>query len=621
MHTLSQVLALILTLVCVTTAHAVPPPYVIYVSEHGNDENNGLSKDKPFKTLPRALKEVRQPSKDKSILEMYVIELEGRIELDSPLLLSNETRPIQQPNSVSDLQFHAPKSATISGGRKITGWQRDGKLWKTKIPEVAEGKWKFRELFVNGERRPRARTPNQGYHRIDKAGPDNRTSFTAVRGDLPNLDSVEGAEVVFFHDWCTSHIRLKSLDFVSGLIETKNPIGNNAPHYVITHYEPHPRYYLENAPAFLDVPGEWYLNEKSGELTYFPLAKEMLDQSEFIAPRLTSLVQLQGTAAQALSRVFFRNVTFAHCGWLPPENGFAGMQAAFFENREPGQAKGRTVVSAAVDVQKAVDLAFLNCTFEHLGGSGLWLHEEVQARIEGCTFRDIGANGLSIGEAKATAARPAVLNKPTSLRNDPGPEKWPAYRVRDCLFEKCGALYYGAVGIWIGLANDATIENNELRNLPYTGISVGWMWNPTPTNCGNNLIEANHIHHIMQALSDGAGIYTLGRQPGTILRGNWIHDVPVNAGRAESNGIFMDEGSTDMLVENNTIHNIAKSPIRFHKAGENRLRNNTLVVPPGTPPLKFNVTKPEVIKVESANVIEHAGKWEPEKKLEAGPKK
>ncbi len=182
------------------------------------------------------------------------------------------------------------------------------------------------------------------------------------------------------------------------------------------------------------------------------------------------------------------------------------------------------------------------------------------------------------------------------------------------------AFYYGAVGIWVGLAN-ATIEKNELRDLPYTGISVGWMWNPTPTNCGNHLIANNHIHHIMQALSDGAGIYTLGRQPGTILRRNWIHDVPVNAGKAESNGIFMDQGSTDMTIESNTIHNIAKSPIRFHQAGENVLRNNTLVVPPGTPPLRFNKTKPEVIKVESANVIEHAGKWEPEKKPEAGPKK
>jgi hypothetical protein len=609
----------ILMLSAVTATHAVPPPYVIYVSSEGNDENTGLSAEKPFKTIDRALQEIRKPSQQKHELAMFAVRLQGRIELEKTLVLSPETLLVNP--MLTDVTFQATNSATISGGQKIPCWQRHGKLWKTTIPDVAAGKWKFRELFVNGERRPRARTPNEGYFRINKAGPDNRTSFTAQAGDLPNILPVERAEVVFFHDWCTSHIRLKSLDFVSGLIETKNPIGNNAPHYVISHYEPHPRYYLENAPGFLDVPGEWYLDEKSGELTYYPLAKEFLDQTEFIAPRLNCLLELHGNDKQSLSRIFFRNIQFSHCAWNLPENGFAGMQAAFFENREPGQAKGRTVVSAAVDVDNAVDLAFTNCTFEHLGGSGLWLHENVQARIEGCTFRDIGANGLSIGEAKAQKVIPPVQNKPTSNRDPSIPEKWPAYRVRDCLFERCGSLYYGAVGIWIGLTNDATIENNELRNLPYTGISVGWMWNPTPTNCGNNLIEANHIHHIMQALSDGAGIYTLGRQPGTILRGNWIHDVPVNAGLAESNGIFMDEGSTDILVENNTIHQIAKSPIRFHKAGENTLKNNTLVVPPGMPPLKFNNTKPELIKVESANVIEHEGKWEPEKKVDAGQKK
>ena len=63
------------------------------------------------------------------------------------------------------------------------------------------------------------------------------------------------------------------------------------------------------------------------------------------------------------------------------------------------------------------------------------------------------------------------------------------------------------------------------RRVRYTGVSVGWMWNPTPTPCRANLVENNHIHHVMQILSDGGGIYTLGRQPGTVLRGNVIHDV------------------------------------------------------------------------------------------------
>jgi hypothetical protein len=160
------------------------------------------------------------------------------------------------------------------------------------------------------------------------------------------------------------------------------------------------------------------------------------------------------------------------------------------------------------------------------------------------------------------------------------------------------------------MAKATEVSSNEIRNLPYTGVSVGWNWTAAPTVCEGHLVTSNHIHHIMQMLSDGAGIYTLGRQPGTILRGNVIHDVAVNAGRAESNGIFMDEGSSEMLVESNVIYNIAKSPIRFHKAGRNTLRNNQLVTRRRTPPIRYNDTNEKLMKMEGNQVIT-AQKWTP----------
>ena len=85
----------------------------------------------------------------------------------------------------------------------------------------------------------------------------------------------------------------------------------------------------------------------------------------------------------------------------------------------------------------------------------------------------------------------------------------------------------------------------------------------------------------MQILSDGGGIYTLGRQPGSILSENQIHHIPLNAGRAQSNGIFMDQGSSAFTVRNNTIHHIAKSPIRFNKAKEKLIKENKLGVGSG----------------------------------------
>jgi hypothetical protein len=139
------------------------------------------------------------------------------------------------------------------------------------------------------------------------------------------------------------------------------------------------------------------------------------------------------------------------------------------------------------------------------------------------------------------------------------------------------------------------------------------MWNPTPTPCRENTIESNHIHHIMNILSDGGGIYFLGLQPGSRIANNLIHDVTVNAGRAESNGMFLDEGITDVVVENNIIYKIAKSPIRFHKATTNIVRNNVLVCGDDTPPIRYNRTKEEDITKINNIILQQSSETDMEK--------
>jgi hypothetical protein len=104
----------------------------------------------------------------------------------------------------------------------------------------------------------------------------------------------------------------------------------------------------------------------------------------------------------------------------------------------------------------------------------------------------------------------------------------------------------------------------------------------------------------MNILSDGGGIYSLGLQPHSVISNNLIHDVTVNAGRAESNGMFLDEGTKDMVVENNIIYNIAKSPLRFHRAFHNVVRNNVFVCGDGIPPIRYNSTKEDnIVKIDN----------------------
>lgn len=251
---------------------------------------------------------------------------------------------------------------------------------------------------------------------------------------------------------------------------------------------------------------------------------------------------------------------------------------------------------------------FFDCTIRHAGGSGIWIrHNCSECIISESHIYDISGNGVNIGEGRDRLVNGIPWWKATPEQVSKNNE------ISHSLIEDCGKQFYGAVGIWGGLVSNTLIDHNEIRSLPYTGVSVGWMWNPQPTPCRENIIHANHIHHIMKILSDGGGIYCLGLQPNSRITDNLIHDVTINTGRAESNGMFLDEGITDLLVENNIVYNIARSPLRFHKAFHIVVRNNILVCGDEIPPIRYNNTKEEdIIKVDNL-VLSQSSKTDMEK--------
>ena len=115
---------------------------------------------------------------------------------------------------------------------------------------------------------------------------------------------------------------------------------------------------------------------------------------------------------------------------------------------------------------------------------------------------------------------------------------------------------------------DTRIARNEIYALPYTGISVGYRWNTTPTSQARCVVEHNHIHDVMRVLADGGGVYTLGFQPGTVLRGNHIHDVHRSRfahGGAPNNGFFIDEGSKGFHFEANVVYATSGGAVRFNQ--------------------------------------------------------
>ncbi|MCA8974157.1 MAG: right-handed parallel beta-helix repeat-containing protein [Planctomycetes bacterium] len=231
----------------------------------------------------------------------------------------------------------------------------------------------------------------------------------------------------------------------------------------------------------------------------------------------------------------------------------------------PAGSHAVDTLPAAIGLRWARACRIDRCTATAVGGTGIGVGAGCRdCRVIDTTVSGAGGNRVMVGDGGDEADTAAAGNA-----------------VRNCVIERCGRRLFGAVGVWVGLTERTTIANCEIRDLPYTGVSVGRSWDDRPTPCRGNAIERNHIHHVMQLLSDGGAIYTLGLQPGTVFRGNAIHDVRRNAGRAPSNGFFFDQGTRGLLVEGNVIWAIDTTPLRWHMTHDNTVSGNTFVLGAG----------------------------------------
>ena len=560
----------------------------IYVSPEGNDSSPGSFR-KPFVTIQKAIEAAETSFGKKSQRDCRIWLGDGTYFIDKPIEIESENLK----NSLGKLIFKAMPGAEpeISGGVKIENWQSgEDDLWRAELPKFFDKEQLPRELFVGTRRAVRARFPNVGFLRIKKSGEDRRTNFYFETGGFPQMENTESIELVFLHDWSITRIGVKDIDYEQNRLTAIDTIGTRGlAFFNIDGWEPNPRYFMENAMEFLDADYEWFINPEDRTVLLKLPAQLNPKDLEIIVPLSHGLVLLSGSEEKPLKNIHFEGIAFRYSAWNIPQKGYCGIQACHFDPR-PGNGAWN-VVPPAVMGKWLKDCSFKNCVFENLGGSGIWLADGCRnCTISGSRFKDISGNGVMIGEG-----RDRLVN---------GEEWWKSAQdqvasenvIGRCTITECGKQFYGAVGVWCGFTAGTKIRDNEIFNLPYTGISIGWMWNPTPTPCRENTIDGNHIHHIMQKLSDGGGVYMLGLQPGSKIIDNLIHDVSLNAGRAESNGMFLDEGTTDVVVANNIIYNIAKSPLRFHQATTNLVKENYLFCKENTLPIQYNATNAEDIQ-------------------------
>lgn len=555
----------------------------IWVSPNGNDQLEG-SKEKPLATISMALRIVREMRRlnDPAIAHgAKIMVREGLYRLYEPVFIRPEDSGT--PQSPTSIEAYGNEMPVLSGGVAIKGWRKStakipglpatakGKIWEADAPKVGGRTLEFRQLWVNGQKALRARDQNgDSMSRILSWNKKEQTCWIPKPkvGDLSNAAGLE----FFIHQWWAIAILRVSKYELSGdsvrlffhqpesRIQSEHPwpapwiskeTGNSA-------------FLLSNAIQLLDSPGEWFLDPDKQKLYYWPKEGENLNDASVFAPVIETLLKVQGTSENPVEYVYLKGLHFQHTAFIrPSQQGHVPHQAGHYmldaySLKIPGTPDKKSLENqawvgrqpAAVSYAYAANFKIENCQFSAMAATGLDLYRGIKkAVIRGNSLFDIGGTGIQAGVFSDEALEAHLPYNPTDLR-----EHCTEIEIDNNLLSNITNEDWGCVGIGAGYVSKLTIAHNEISELGYSGISVGWGWTRTINAMANNHIRANKIHHYARHLYDVAAIYTLSAQPGSTITHNYIDSIykaPYAHLPEHWFYLYCDEGSAYFTVKDN----------------------------------------------------------------------
>ena len=570
---------LFVTAICILCSHWLLAGE-IWISPKGSDFNDGTCQS-PKATLTSALRQAREwrRTEDNRIQGGITIYMEGgTYAFYEPVFIRPEDSGTKESPTI--IRSVGDEKVILSGGISINGWKKQGKVWVADVPVFNGRPLDFRQLWVNGKKAVRARDVEdfEKMNRICSVDEKNEILYVPAVSICRLIDNkgnlkAKYAEMVLHQMWCVANLRIRSVE-VQG---DSAAIRFHQPESRIQFEHPWPRpmvttdghnsaFYLTNARELQDVPGEWYHDIDARKVYYYPREGEKMQEAEVIVPAVETLVRVEGTLDRPVCHIRFEKITFSYTTWMrPSEKGHIPLQAGMYLTDgyriDPKMQRnylnhpldnqgwlGRP--AAAVRVVAARQIDFERCRFEHLGSTGLDYEEAVQGGVvRGCLFRDIAGNGLLVGSFSPAAHETHLPYDPADRR-----EVCTQQQINNCYFTEIGNEDWGCLAIAAGYVGDINIEHNEISEVPYSGISLGWGWTQTVNCMRNNRVHANLIHHYAKHMYDVAGIYTLGSQPKSYVTENCVHSIYKPGYVHDPNHwfyLYTDEGSSFITVRDN----------------------------------------------------------------------
>lgn len=536
----------------------------IFVSPAGNDAHAG-TEEFPVHSVEAALRKAGKEAPGKN---SRIILGDGIYHLREPLVLRPE-------HSGLTICARHPNKAVLSGAVPFsTDWKpfRDG-VMKTPVPAGLE----MDVLLVNGKPMRMARYPNYD--------PEARIfNGTSADADSPRRAALwKNPSGGFLHAlharmWGDMHFRITGKK--GNNLVKEGGWQNNRPS------PPHERYkFVENIFEELDAPGEWYLDRRENMLYLYPEPGTDLSRAVVEAAGLAELVRIQGEEGAPVKNVALRDLVLT------------GTRRTFMENREPLLRSDWTIFrSGAVLLRNTENCRILSCEFLHLGGNAVFVDgKNDRALIRACHIHEVGGNGVAlVGDRSAyrgprdyAEARGMSLEK---LDRKPGPAngKFPSNcLVDDCLIWRTGLVEKQTAGVEISLAQNITVRNCSIYEVPRAGINIG------EGAFGGHVVEYCDVFDTVRETSDHGSFNSWGRdrfwvrdqtalsqdrdvvlldclQPNILRNNRWRCDHGWD--------VDLDDGSSNYVICNNVM---LSSGLKlregfFRKVYNNILVNNTL---------------------------------------------